>query len=169
MRVLRDILPVLTLAILTLVSVLPWGLPSESRFILPLLPALGMHYWIMRGAEFPEWLAFANGLAVDVLTSGPLGFWSLIYLIGYALSSLASRHAGMSMLARWLVVLAVLAGLCMAAWLTSSLFYFEVADWQPFAWAALVATAGYPLLALVLGVFSPREVPETRTMFERGG
>ena len=43
LRALKYTAPILTITGLTLIAVLPWGLPSENRFFLPLLPIIAIH------------------------------------------------------------------------------------------------------------------------------
>ena len=81
MSVAGRLVPALSVAVLVMVAVLPWGLPPDGRFVLPLLPFIAIHYWTSRHPEkLAEWVPFAAGLTVDVLSNGPLGYWSLIYL-----------------------------------------------------------------------------------------
>ena len=53
---------------LTVLSALPWGVAAESRFVLPLLPVVAIHYWVLRehAQMVPEWFVFACGLLLDV-------------------------------------------------------------------------------------------------------
>ena len=82
----------ISIAVLTLLAALPWGLPTEDRFFLPLLPVVAIHYWALRRPEvLPEWFVFLAGLLLDVFTHGPLGYWPLVYLVAYALGVLGSE------------------------------------------------------------------------------
>jgi rod shape-determining protein MreD len=62
---------------------LPWPLPSSFAFVGPMLPLAVMSVAALRGRwNAPSWLCFVCGIAVDLMTQGPLGFWALIYLSG---------------------------------------------------------------------------------------
>jgi rod shape-determining protein MreD len=163
------VVPALSIAVLALIAVLPWGLPPDARFVLPLGPFIAIHYWASRHPDrLSEWVPFAAGLAVDVLSNGPLGYWSLIYLVGYMIAVEAHLVTATGPAGRWLVFLASLALLVTAAWLIASLYYLELADWRPFAWAALLAGLAYPACALVLRSLDPDPVRRSNDRLARG-
>lgn len=169
MRLLASLGPPLTVFALALLAALPWGLPSDGRFFLPLLPFVAIHYWALRHAErMPEWVVFLAGLTLDVLTNGPLGYWALIYLLGYIIAVLQAPWGQDGVLWRALLFLAALAVLAVAEWGLSSLYYFEWADWRPFAWAALAAGLVYPVFAAVLRSLDPEHGRPRNVTFERG-
>lgn len=169
MRILAHIVPSLSIAVLTLLAALPWGLPSEGRFFLPLLPFVAIHYWTLRHAErVPEWMVFLSGLTLDVLTNGPLGYWALIYLVGYVLAVASTPWAEDGAIGRWLLFLAALVLLAVAEWTLSSLYHFELADWRPFAWAAVATAFVYPLFAFLLRSLDPDHGQRRNLSFERG-
>ena len=156
--------------LLVILSALPWGVPADSRFVLPLLPVVAIHYWVLRERAplLPEWFVFACGLLLDILTNGPLGFWPLIYLFAYVLATLSAPWAREGVFARWLLLLAALAILSICAWIISSIYAIEIVDWQPFAWGALAAGLAHPLFALLL--IGSRRPPRrgNNVLFERG-
>ena len=151
LRALKYTVPILSITVLTLIAVLPWGLASESRFFLPLLPIIAIDYWgLRRPQSMPEWSVFLAGLTLDVLTQGPLGYWALIYLFGYFLGALCEPYGRHSQRLR--VALFGAAQLCvtLVAWLLSSAYFWEFADWRPYAsgaaYAAIAALVIVPLL-----------------------
>lgn len=146
------IVPALTIAVVTFLASLPWGLPADSRLALPLLPYLVIHYWTLRrGAAVPDWLVFAAGLSFDLLSDGPLGYWSLVYLLGYALTIglLPWAEAG-GALRRWLALGETIAALAPFEVALSSIYFDARADWGPPLVAALWLTALYPVVAAPL-------------------
>lgn len=175
MSVFEALVPGATVVFLSFVAALPWGIPSESRFILPLLPYMAIHYWASshRPDRMPLWLAFICGLGVDILTNGPLGYFSLIYVLGHAVSTSAGgvRSGGArsdGAMTRWLVFVAAMSVVVTAAWIVTSLYYLELADWKPYGLAGVVAAALYPVLAGMLGAMSPGRPRRANTHFERG-
>lgn len=163
------VVPALSVAVLVLVAVLPWGLPPDGRFVLPLLPFIAIHYWTSRHPEkLAEWVPFAAGLAVDVLSSGPLGYWSLIYLVGYVLAEEAHLVTGTGPGGRWLIFLTSLVLLVAAGWAIASLYYLEIAEWRPFAFAAVLAGLFYPAFALILRSLDPDPVRRGNDRLIRG-
>jgi len=159
-----------SMLVLAVLSALPWGVPAESRFVLPLLPAVAIHYWVLRerAEMLPEWSVFACGLLLDVLTNGPLGFWSLIYLFAYFLATVSIDWSRNGPIARWLLLLAAVVLLSLAAWFISSLYAVELADWRPFAWGAVAAGLLHPVLAFIFRSTRPRLGRGNNVLFERG-
>lgn len=141
-----------TSALATLLAAMPWGLPEEFRLLPPLLPFLVIHYWTMRDLQLvPEGLVFAAGIALDVLSGGPVGYWALIYLTGYALTlAISSVPLPENVVIRWLVLGFTLAVLSAAEVTLAALYFNAAADWTPPLFAALVATLIYPLVAAPL-------------------
>lgn len=153
MSVMRSFGPPASVGLVALLSALPWGLSPEIRFVMPLIPFVAIHFWIVRDEEaFGEWFVFSAGLMLDVLTNGPLGFWSIVYLIGYALSTMLAEQARTRPLGGWAALVVVVSCLAVVEWAVSSLYFLELMDWRPLALAALFAAAAYPVLALVLGL-----------------
>jgi rod shape-determining protein MreD len=168
MSVAGQFAPIVSVFLLALIAVLPWGLPPDARFVLPLLPVIAILHWATADrTRLSPIVAFSAGLGVDILTSGPLGYWSLIYLVGLALApriqNVAEQHGRW---ARFFGVINVLFLLITLAWTIASFFYLELADWRPFAWAGILACALYPPLVFFLGLFErqgPRRLNDTLT------
>lgn len=148
----HTLMAALSVLVATVLAALPWGLPPELRLVPPLVPFLVIHFWTMRSvALVSELLVFAAGLALDVVTGGPAGYWALIYLVGYALTlalSVLAPSAGA--LTRWLALGATLALLSLVEVLLAAIYFNAAASWSPPFFAALVATLLYPLVAAVL-------------------
>lgn len=157
--------PAISVALLTLLSALPWGLPPEIRFVLPLIPIIGIHFWITRAQGLlSEWFVFACGLLLDVLTNGPLGFWSGMYLLAFVFSTLAGPRARQLPLGGWATFVLIASVLAVTEWAVSSVYYLELADWRPLAVAAFAAVVLYPPVAFLLAVLvgrSHRMLPGT--------
>jgi rod shape-determining protein MreD len=101
----------------------------------------------------PAGAVFASGLAMDVLTYGPLGFWSLVYLAGFGVASRRwgrgeEEAEGSASLAGLVCVVALASAV---AWAGSSLYFVRLMDWRPMALAGVAAAIAYPLVALALG------------------
>jgi rod shape-determining protein MreD len=150
-RSLKELMPAVSVALVTLLAALPWGLPSEARFLLPLLPYAAIHFWaVRRPALMPEWLVFMSGLAADVLTHGPLGFWSLVYLLGYMLVQVLRDFNRWGAAGRWLQFCTTIALLAFVQWLVASVYFMSAADWKPLVRSAAAICMLYPLLGLLL-------------------
>ncbi|MEM1307528.1 MAG: hypothetical protein AAGG99_08380 [Pseudomonadota bacterium] len=142
--------PVIVTSILVIVAVLPLGLPSEARFVLPMLPYVAIHYWTLneRGL-MPSIFVFMAGLAIDILTHGPLGYWSTVFLIGFGCARWLSGPISDTRIGRFVGYVLTCALLAALQWAIASLYFVRAADPQPFVLAASIATLYYPLLALL--------------------
>jgi rod shape-determining protein MreD len=147
----RRFAPIGSIAFLTVLAALPWGLPAEDRFFLPLLPVIAIHFWTLRhDAWIPEWLVFLAGLTVDVLTQGPLGYWSLIYLVAHLAATRSAPYADQGSVSRLGLLGLALALVTALAWLVSSIYFLEFVDIGPYlagmAFAAVSALILLPVL-----------------------
>lgn len=164
MSVSRHMAPLASLALLTLLAALPWGLPSDDRFFLPLLPVVAIHYWRLRHENLiPEWAAFVAGLTVDILTHGPLGYWSLMYLVAHVSAVFSAPLARNGTAARFGLLALALGAVAAIGWGVASIYFLEFADWAPYArgagYACLVAL---PLLAVLRAIDGSRDRDNAR-------
>ncbi|MGF1649327.1 MAG: hypothetical protein ACFCUN_02635 [Hyphomicrobiaceae bacterium] len=141
--------PVMLLAFAVFIAILPWGLPSGARYVMPMLPYAVIHYFTTNARGLmPSWLIFLAGLTIDVATQGPLGLWPLVFLTGKLLAINLSGSLGATSFKRVLgyaVTLVLLAGL---QWGATSLYFLEPVDGMPFFEASMVLVFAYPLVAL---------------------
>jgi rod shape-determining protein MreD len=148
---LRNMIPLASVAVLTLVSALPFGWPADIRSYMPLLPYTVIHYWaVRRPRQMPEWGVFLAGLIADVLTYGPLGFWSLVFLIGVVAVDATRDMPDWGALGRWGQFSATLLLLGFCQWLVKSIYDVELANWRPMLLAVVIASLCYPLIGFAL-------------------
>jgi rod shape-determining protein MreD len=165
----RSFIPAVSVVLATLLAALPWGLSSDNRFLLPMLPYAAIHLWaVRRPTLMPEWLAFSSGLATDVLTHGPLGFWSLVFLLGLMFVQACRPGERWGAAGRWLHFAATLGLLALAQWLIATLYFVSVVDWRPFLNGALLAAFAYPLLSLAFGPLEHLWPATRHGRFDRG-
>lgn len=152
MRNLVHLIPTGTVLALVVLCVLPWGLGPSVDFALPALPFVAVHFWLRsNGRLMPLAFVFAAGLAVDVLSYGPLGYWSLVYLSGCGLTALLDRNAAARIGANgWAGFCFVAAGLILLAWLVASIYFLRFADVRAMAEAAAILALAYPLFQVLL-------------------
>jgi rod shape-determining protein MreD len=151
LSILRNLVPIATVVALTLIAALPFGLPSDVRFFMPMLPYTVIHYWaVRRPAQMPEWAVFLVGLGTDVLTNGPLGFWSLIFLIGVVAVDATRDLPDWGAIGRWALFCGTLLMLGLAEWLVTSIYFLQLADWKPIMLALAIAALSYPVFGFVL-------------------
>lgn len=173
MRLIDAALPATTLLLTALLALLPWGLPFETypfaRHLVPMLPYMVVHYWtVRRPSAMPATLVFATGLLIDVMTRGPLGFWSLLYLFGCAIARLMRTVTGDGLLVRWISYAAVSAVLALATWALASGYYLRTIDPVPLLVAAAATAAIYPLVALLLAAIQPNPKSSANRSLARG-
>lgn len=165
---LADAARVAGVALLTCLAALPWGLPADQRFVLPLLPLAAIHACNLRRAgSCPEWVAFACGVALDVVTQGPLGFWAFLYLLGHALG-VGSAPVARRLPARLGLPVAALVIAACVGWLLSGLYYWEATDWRPWARAVLWALAPATVIGLLFGGTASAHARRDNARLERG-
>lgn len=152
------ITPALSLAALTLFALLPWGMSAQARFVLPMLPLVPICYW---GIGHRGWLAspliFACGLAVDVVTRGPIGFWAMIFLLGNLAAAAVPVFWTLSSLRRWVAFTATCAGLAGVQWAAASAYFLSAADLKPFLFALAILSLSYPVFGALFGWNQPRD------------
>lgn len=151
-----------------LLAALPLGIGSGDRFVLPQVVYLTIHFWTLRyPVVLPEWVTFAAGLMLDVLTGGPLGFWALVYLIGHAIARQQSAWADRGRLMRWALLAAAVIAVTLLQWGLASLYFLDWADWRPVARGGLAAILLYPIVAAALALIDARAL--SRLGAGRGG
>lgn len=147
-------LPVL----LTIACMLLTSLPLhvlEGHFPAPDIALISLFFWAMHGQGFmPAWGVFLLGLARDLQTGAPLGFWVVIYLFAYGFT-LTQRifFKGRTGIGSWLgfALVAVLAGF--ACWLLGMAVF---ARWLPpdeIALQVAVTLVFHPLLSRLFMLF----------------
>jgi rod shape-determining protein MreD len=73
--------PTITTLMLALLSVLPLRFPNYAA-VAPLLALAGLYYWTIYRPEFlPPSFVFLCGFVLDLLSGGPLGVSSLLFLL----------------------------------------------------------------------------------------
>ena len=151
MQFLARAIPPLSIFVVTVLVALPWGMAAENRFLLPLLPLTVIYYWSSRQSAYvPEWVAFASGLSLDILTNAPVGFWAFIYLLAFLAGSVMSRSNFDGWLGRWLGFVVALGVLVAIAWGISSIYHARLDDWRPYVTAGAAAIFFFPLIAALL-------------------
>lgn len=154
LRLLAQAAQLAVIVALTVLATLPLGLPEEARYVLPLLPLAAIHACVLRRPPHdtrvlvPEWLAFACGLALDVLSQGPLGFWAFVYLASYALALAAWPLARRGSPWRLALLVAMLAAAVAIAWVLASLYGGKPAS--PAPWIAAFGWALPPALVVLV-------------------
>jgi rod shape-determining protein MreD len=148
--------PALSVLPFAILAAMPWSAPDAIAFGLPLIALSAIHFWAVRHATYlPAVAVFSIGLFVDLVTGGPLGYWALLYLAGYAFGAYVPIEAeaarqraerGRTMLSFLAMVLAT----SVAAWAVACIFFVRVFDPWPFAGGALLSIGVWPLVVHLL-------------------
>jgi len=141
-------LPVLSVLFAVLATAVPWGLPPDATFILPLVVVMMVFCWrVLPGANLQPYVAVLLGLLTDVMSGGPLGFWALMALTGAIAGGLTpplgDGHDVKRLWLVWAAVGGIVAGL---SWLVASLYFFRWIDARPIAFGALASVALFPVV-----------------------
>ena len=130
-----------------IVSAVPWGLPGETTFIFPFITFLLVFLFSLRQAQpVPPWLVFMAGLATDVLTAGPLGYWAFIYTLGHSFArAFTLKPPSQTVSGIWLAYALTACIVGCAGWLLASVYYVRVIDWWPIALGTLSSILLSPL------------------------
>ena len=97
-------LPALSVLFAVLATAVPWGLPADATFILPLVMVMMVFCWrALPGTVLPPYLAMLLGLLTDIVSGGPLGFWALMALISSTAGGRAPLTDGQDQNWLWLV------------------------------------------------------------------
>ena len=143
------ILPSASILVAVFATAVPWGLPADATFMLPLVVVMMVFCWrTIPGAVLPPTVAMLLGLLTDVTSGGPLGFWGLMALIAASVGgwapSLADEPDELGLL--WLVWVAVAVLRSGFGWLLASLYFFRWIDWWPIAIRALASIVLFPVV-----------------------
>jgi rod shape-determining protein MreD len=161
-------LPALSVLFAVLATAVPWGLPADATFILPLVVVMMVLCWrIIPGAALPPAGAAGLGLLADLMSGGPLGYWALMCLIGATVGGRAgSLSEGRDIFVHWLIWMVLVSLLGGFGWLLASLYYFRWIDWWPIAFGALASIALFPVvLHGLLWIRHGRLGPERNEIF----
>ncbi|MGD9867355.1 MAG: hypothetical protein AB7U38_05060 [Hyphomicrobiales bacterium] len=129
------------------VSALPLGLPSDATFVPPMLMAALIYLFSVLRPALPAWIAFLVGLASDVLSAGPLGYWAFIFLLVHTLAVQWQPPPGLGFAGLWSMFVITTAVVSLAGWLVACAYFFGAVDWQPMVLGGFSASALFPLLA----------------------
>ena len=141
-------LPALSVLFAVVATAVPWGLPADATFILPLVVVLMVFCWrAIPGTALHPAGAAGLGLLADLLSGGPLGYWALMGLVAATVgrkpgSLRESRDVG----THWLIWALLATGLGVFGWLLASLYYLRWIDWWPIAFGAVTSVVLFPLV-----------------------
>jgi len=161
-------LPALSVLFAVVATAVPWGLPADATFILPIIVVMMVFCWrAIPGAALPPAGAAGLGLLADLMSGGPLGYWALMCLIAATVGGRAgSLGEGRDLGKHWLIWTVFISLLAGFGWLLASLYYFRWIDWWPIALGALASIALFPVVLFgLLWIRHGRLGPERSQIF----
>jgi len=165
----RWLLPSATLVVVLLLTLAPLGWPQTGRLAQLLLPVIPIHYWSLERSErMPAGLVFLVGIVVDSLFGGPLGYWTLVYLVACVSGRIAGGDGAWKVwAATWRFGIAILpAGLL--AFAIPTLYALRPLEAQQLLEACILVAAAYPVCALVFRVLASGEGVRSSAPLRRG-
>jgi rod shape-determining protein MreD len=146
-RATQSLVPVTVCFFCIMLSAMPWG----EMWGLSLAPALGLaavFYWTVNRPDiFPVWSLFIVGLFRDFLMGDPLGLWTTVYLVIYAVSlSQRMLFVGSAAHSPWMgfALFAALGGVL--SWAISSLYFGALMPAGQVAFQMGLTALVYPLI-----------------------
>ena len=153
---LAGVVPFLLALAIIVVSTLPLGAGDLWATLGPQLVLGLVFHWSLRPSRaLPPVLVFVLGLAVDLLSGGPLGFWGLIYLTACALTfAVRERPLVQRRIGSWIGFAVVAALASVMAWAVGSAFYAAVVPPAPLVAGWVAAVCLYVPLSPVFDLLS---------------
>ena len=128
----------------------------------PLIPLVVVYFWsIYSPASLPAFGVFLIGIFHDLMTGGPLGLWSTIYLFTYYIVvSQRTYFQGRDQQVVWLGFITVSAIASLILWGVMSLLSGARLPIGGLVLQMLVTTATYPVIAVFFAQFHRRILVE---------
>ena len=141
-----NFLPLVSVLFAVIATAVPWGLPADATFALPLVVVLMVFCWrVIPGTALPPAAAVGLGLLTDLMSGGPLGYWALMCLVASTIGMPeGSMRESRDILINFFVWVAMVLTLGVLGWLLASLFYIRWIDWWPIAFGSFTSIALYP-------------------------
>lgn len=141
-----SIMPIAIAVVVAFVSFVPLGAPDSVLTLGPQLVLCVVFHWALRAPHLmPPIAVFVLGIAIDLFSAGPLGFWGLVYLTAYALiawrrETLQRRGFVMT----WIGFAVVTGIVTMLAWALGSIYFATLIAPGPLMISCALTIAVYP-------------------------
>ena len=133
---------------LLLFGMLPWRVAFWSHFAVPFVYASLFCWGVYRFGLIPLPAVFLLGLAADLLTISPLGYYTFLFLIFYGAILLQRRFfVGRSFLFLWAVFCAFVCPLLLIQWLLASLLNLSWLSLAFFVGQGVLLMAVFPFIS----------------------
>jgi rod shape-determining protein MreD len=140
--------PLILTAIALVLAMAPMNL-FQGQVPGPDLVLASVFFWAIYGPAFlPAWAVFTLGIAQDLATGAPIGFWALIYLFAYGFA-LSQRvfFFGRTVRGIWVGFIIVALLTAIVTWFAGSTYFMRWLQPGTIFLQALVSIAFFPLVA----------------------
>ena len=161
LRLLKAAAPTLLGLIGVLILALPVRL-FEGALPTPIIPLVIVFFWSIYGPDYlPAPSVFIIGLLQDLLTGGPLGLWSAVYLAAqFIVMSQRPYFLGREQKVVWIGFVFVAAGAGVILWLVMSLMSGILLPAGALFFQMLATIMIYPLFGMAFGELHRRVLVE---------
>ena len=145
------LVPLAVAVVVLFLSFLPVGIDDSMLTLGPQLLLCVVFYWAVRAPHMmPPASVFLLGIAIDLFSAGPLGFWALIYLAAYAVVSVLPYKFCSGGFMRCLAGFAFIASVAtVLEWAFGSLYFGVWVPIQPLAMGCLASIAVFAPMVLL--------------------
>jgi len=140
MNIILAVLPTCLVMLAVPLAAAPLGASPDVNFVLQVMPYMMAHLFLARRkGVVPSPVMFLAGIAMDIISNGPLGFWALIYLFGVLIARQLPRGLTYTRSGRVSGLLLVTCALAAAQVGLASLYTLDWIDWHPILAGTLIA------------------------------
>ena len=172
MKIAGVVSSIVLMCVVTVLCGLRWGvtdgLGPAGQYAMPLLPIVPVLVISFRApTAVPSWLVFVCGLVMDLLLQGPLGFWSLIYLVGLLAVRIVPSDHQRSWIMRLGWMTAICAALVALQWIAASSYLWAGVEVWPLVRAGGIVwlcTVAVEIVVAVVGRLEMRVDESIRLM-----
>ncbi|MGB0683975.1 MAG: rod shape-determining protein MreD [Magnetovibrionaceae bacterium] len=144
----RHLTPFALTLLLTLLNIVPLGVPALDA-VTPLLSLMAVYHWaIYRPSLMPVVAVFIIGLLQDILAGPHLGVNALVFsMVYWAILAQEKFFIGKSFAIVWLGFGIVAGGAFALSWLLNSLLTLHILQFEPVVFQYLMTLACFPILS----------------------
>lgn len=164
LRFLTGLVPLLCGLLAALIGNIPVSLLS-SKVPAPLLALVPVYFWcLVRPDLMTPAAALAIGFAVDLLSGGPPGVWTLAFVLTYALvANQRDSFAGLSGVAAVVGFAVAAATACASAYMTVAMLHWHLQPVSPIVVELAMTVIFYVPTAFVVGAIHHRLIGASRS------
>ena len=151
-KVFQQGIPGLLVLILLLFSVMPFSIFGIGS-VLPPFALIGIFYWgIYRPDLLPKIMIFIFGFLQDIMSGGPLGLWSLIFLIFHlVVENQRDFFIGKKFIIEWLSFIFIIPLVYIPVLFINLIFYERFPEFFSIYFQVIILISLYPIISSLMG------------------